>query len=566
MRILCIAGKDVHNFALVNIIKEIKRRKHEVEVYAVYNDEIHNRMLNGIVYKDIELLTDELIEEFDLLISSYPITQDKRFRDIKKLMVVYSTSYTEEPYTYGDLTILQRDITKSLFGEDYSVEKINRMMLKAQIAIGNPKYDRLVENNKDGKNILFVDSGHYPFGSKGKREVAKTILKVAEKFPEYTIEIKPRFLPGDINTTHKNYDNVYLHLEEECGGRLPSNLYLHSKHCNLDDCIINAKTVITYFSTSYIDVAVAGKGLVILDGLSSEETVSHSAPKIKRFKKLQEQSSCLVPFERACEFLPEGLHCNERHLKDVVYQIDNVENSIVDVCEYLNYKFIKPNNFLGPCNSTIDNYRDTFIIDENGHWEKVIHDRYKSIFYSDIATKLYRINDKLDFSKGLDYIDNLDKNGILLTRNNFAEFYSEFQKIINKEIVNQKRFLSQSSLLQSYYIKALFELNKLDTVEESEILCKAYYWHLKGKSLYGKDNKLCIHYLKKHLEAVKDNLFERTLADEESKILSSMFYIGVSNYDLENYKEAREYFKRCQELTNSKHRKAKEYLARIEQR
>lgn len=564
MKVLYICGKDVYNIPAVNIIKKFQQRGHLVEVYSMYHEYIHIRMISEICndIRDYQSLNEEKINEFDIIFSGQPITEINLFTNIRKYIFVFSTCYMDEPYSYGDFTFTQRDISNDIFNGKYKMEVINNNKNNPSMAVGNPKFDDIEINNIESNVILIVDSGHYPYGNAAKLELAKLIVNISKSFKEYEILVKPRFLPDDKNVTHRNDDYLYPYIYKECNNIIPSNLNLLMEHTSLEELVNKSKVVITVYSTSYLDVAVAHKGGIIVDGLPSEESVAHSNKHIKRLKVIMEKSGCMRNYKEIISCLPEGLTCNEKHLNEMVYSTINVSDSIVKVVEYIFYNILNRNEF--PCdghflyNDDLSNIIDSEMVT----WEKVIHQRYKKRLF-EFSNLIYRASDKLDFQEIIYYILDIEKKGVLLNKDNFESYQIEVKKKVSDYVIKNSNILMHNKIEQCYLLKIYYENGMLNQIEEKDILCQEFFNYLMGKSQVSENPQLAIHYLLKYLSQVNNNLFERTLADDIGRVISANFYLGVSLYKLGNGSEALSYFMKCQELTDGVHKKAGEYIAQI---
>lgn len=562
MKILYVLGKDVYNIPAVNIIKEFKQRGHLIELYALYKDNIHIRMFHDMSneIKDFYSLNESIINSFDIIFSGFSLTEFALFKDIKKYVFIYSTCYMDEIYTYGDFTFGQRQMNHYIIGPDYGVDVINQKMIVPNMAVGNPKFDPYEAETESTNTILFVDSGHYPYGSEAKHELSKLLLSICDLFPDHKIVIKPRFLPNDKNVTHRNEDFLYNHIIKDCNGNLPSNLTMLKEHTDLSEWIKISKTIITTYSSSYLDVAVAKKGGLIIEGLPSKESTAQSKEHLERMKIIMSRSGCMVNYKEIPNLLPDGLICYEQHINEMVYSTTNCSKKIVDAVEYLYENFISLGLF--PKNSyyNSDNYRQLMTVDNNLTWEHIIHRRYKNELYGFVFF-IYDASDKIDFSSVIEYIDNIN---ILLNKNNITEYKTTVNKMVTEIMLNSKDLLNETPYKQCHLLTIMFNNGILEEFDESDILCKDYYNYLKGKLEYNKKNfSLACNYLLKYLDGIKNNLYGKTMADFEENIVSANFYIAMCYYYNNDFNLALNYFYKCQELTQNHHLKAYEYICKL---
>ncbi|MGI6590888.1 MAG: DUF6716 putative glycosyltransferase [Eggerthellaceae bacterium] len=137
------------------------------------------------------------------------------------------------------------------------------------VAVGNPQYDKLVAHRRSHpapiRRVLIVDQGGYPYGDKGKSELARTLECIARFNPEIEFVIKPRFyrqLKG--RSTHAEATRTIDYLSNP-----PKNLRVLGIPQHLEDILCDFDAMITSWSTAYLDAAMYHLPLILISGLDS---------------------------------------------------------------------------------------------------------------------------------------------------------------------------------------------------------------------------------------------------------------------------------------------------------
>lgn len=561
MNVIVILHKDVYNIPTYHVVKEMLKRGYLIEFFSFFFDRIHIRMFDdlGIQIKDIKELKYINMDKYNFVFSPVNIDVIPDVMQIRKYIFAFSTTFMNEFGSYGDYTFTQRDLNNCLLDYDYSVEKNNRKKCSPGLALGNPKFD-IDENCQsefvDKWQILFVEASHFPYGKFAKMEEARMLLDICRKCSQYRVIVKPRFFQDDKNVTHRNGIHLYQCIDELTEGNIPNNLVLLHEHLDLEQLVRQSGVIVlTEMTTSYLDIGVYGKRGVIASNFPSEESFTHNTSRVKRFRTIQARSGLCVDYKDIPDYLPQGLHCKQGHVVEMGIDKKSVSKSIVDEIERIYKKYLIFDRYPSPDNSS-----------ESITMNEVVSYRYMKRLYAAFDPIKENI-DELDFSEAEKYIENLWNNRKMITAETYTEHEEKIINIKNNIMLNSERVLMKDALSQSYYLELLYGMGKIQDIdiEPYEEQAKAMYYCLIGKyeAIKQKQYKKAIKYFQKYFYIVQENEFEKTLADKPYYKESASYWTGFCYYELSQFTEAKKYFLKCQELTDNNHKKAAEYLGKI---
>lgn len=561
MKIAAILNRDAQNLKIARLIKAFLRHGHNVDAYAVCQTQNNLYMCQDVecsIY-NISILTKELVEQYDLLLAVPEISRDMHWLiDCNIYIIASDSSYIDEPNVGADL-LFERGI-----GWRPALQGGHRAAC-ARLIAGDPKHD--IENyrnfTEDPKQLLFIDSGHYPFGAEGKTAVAHFILDVCKKFPEYHLIVKPRFLKSDTNVTHQNTLFLYDFIEKLSDGRLPENLTLLQEHRILEELIATSHTVITMYTTAYIDAAIQNKNLIILDNLPNEE---HPELRIKTHwmlaREIMLDSGCLVDYREAIDKLPEGIPCAKSHIKKHIYSMGAINDKIIRSVEWFWEHYISQGKYPAPGEYFYDeldgSVKETITMEELKDLRKKNHlycvERlfYKNASYSPKDNRISH------------YIDELEQSGTLHNTNidilisNLSEKLLDFAPDIPKDKISQDYLMVQ--------IVGSNKLEKIFMLDQNEVQNKIFYNYIAGRAYLIKGQyENASDRLHDYLNHYSPGASAKSLHDLPNYHISALYYCGLADMQLQHYDDAKQCFMECEKETNGNHIKAKEQLAIIQQ-
>lgn len=559
MNIAVILRKDTDNFTMALLIRQFIKRGHVVTGFALYPDRNHLYMFDGIDFpiRPAGELNATLLEQYDILIS-YPGV----FKYMHWLMetniyvIAYDNAYFDEPVLGTDL-LLERGV-----GWRPELPCGHRAEC-ARLVVGEPKHDtwNIKEIRENPKELLFIDSGHYPFGKEGKQAAAHFILEACKRFPEYHITVKPRFLKGDKSVTHQNMLFLYDFIEEEAGGTLPDNLTLLQKHHTPEGLIAAAHTVITMYTTAYLDAAAQGKPLLILDNLPNEE---HPELRIKTHwmpaREIMKGSGCLIDYREALQYLPDGIPCRQEHLRRHIYSRGAVNEKFVTSVEWLWEQYISRGKYPAPGNYFYDRLGEAVkqtvsmkqlkILRKKNHLH--CQGRY---FYKDTA--FYPDDGGID-----DFIEELETDGSLENMPIETLISHTCRKLLEYAPHIPKDSISQDILMTQMVAGNASE--QIFTLKRDDVANTVFYDYIAGRAYLNREQyEEASRHLHRYLDGCGEYTSATGLQDVPTYRLSGLFYCGMADMGKQDYRSAEACFLACEKETNGSHRKANEQLAVI---
>lgn len=546
MHILVISTLDATNLTIANVVNEFLNRGHDVGVYGTLLDYKSVRMFTqlGLVVHPVSELNPNIISSYDVAFTGTDMKGILRFSDI--FIFNYNFLFTYRSPTEGsDFMFTICDPTAVHYLEDCSI-----------MAVGNPKNDRPnVRTTK--RQILYVDAGHMPFGHTAKLRLAHLLLKICSVFPDYNLVIKPRWLLTDQNFTHKNDDHIYTILEQ-CAGidGLPTNLVLLQEHYDLQDLIDESTSVISTSLSTYLDVALRGKGVVIVDGLGSEDKYE-----IRTNTSMKEQldsvrsSGCLVDYHDVINYLPLGIKCDEDHLKNILPCRTGASKHIVDAMEWIFETYLKKGEFPQIGIYSINNYKEQMSSDISIDFNYLKRKRIKNSIIAQTRTFDW-IDVALDYSAVYNTLNTLYKD-IELTPEAYYSLQQTCETMRECVVVDNADKLMSDALNQAELIRALYSLTKYDKlieIPEEQILCASPWNYYMGMIYYKrKDTFLALQHFVAFLNEANQRPYAKYpcedwwgIRDAYSRIIklykkenisdSQMANLFVALYKKNNYK------------------------------
>lgn len=527
MKILVVSAHDAANLSIENVVREFIKRGHKVTIFAKQMEHRHIRMFQemDLAIHSIKELNKNEIKKYDIAFCPMDGVNDLTFYDIYifTFNFIFTTNWTATP---GDFMFLQTENRPVFKWED-----------AARMAIGTPKNDTLRQCEKAEKNILFIDTGHYPFGLEGKKQIAALLLEICKQYTDWNVIVKPRWLPNEKNDIHPNQIHLYDVVNELCQARLPGNLKLLYEHLDMQQLIDSAVTVITPGSTAYLDAALRGKNLIILKGLKSENCYDSRSDTIwKQQYDVLETTGCVVNYTEALQFLPYGIRCREEHLKQVVAYRGNVSAQVVDTVEHIVKNFLSHNLFPACKSYRLSDYKHQIIADPNLTWEVLKQKRMKN--------HVLRLSRMIDWvSADIDYIPlfkSLDERSLRYPVSNggLKNFESDFRMALNQLWIQEKDKLMSDPIDQSILFLAYAQTQNLANIfgfKSEDIRCTAVYHYYIAQIITDVPQKLYHYYEFLNDANTRDwNMYPQDSASYISRAYNYIFNMyNLNNMDAE---------------------------------
>lgn len=187
------------------------------------------------------------------------------------------------------------------------------------VAVGNPQYDCLVEarhaRGRPIEKVLVVDQGGYPYGERGKRELAEAVGGFARANPEMRFDVKPRFyasLAG--RQTHEQTAGFLGFLDDR-----PENLRCLEEPAQLEELVQGYDAMITMWSTAYLDAALLDIPLILVGGLDSDDVFDVRSQRVEEAYRHLEGTGCLRDRHELAEGTAEFSYVETEYLDREVY-------------------------------------------------------------------------------------------------------------------------------------------------------------------------------------------------------------------------------------------------------
>lgn len=455
MKILMITQKDAANASLCRIADSFVKRGHSVTIYApFYTSNVLFMFDKSIECNPFEMLTEQAVAEADLIFAavvSAVFFKQKGLLDVHKPIFTHSYLIDKQITWGGDFCFVPSHGT---------VESEYYDLSYTRCAIGEPKYDSVKPQDEKHKRFLFIDSGHYPFSEEGKRELARTLLSICRKFPDYELVIKPRFLPGDKVITHRNLLTLYDFIGKEAQGNIPDNMTMLQEQRELMDLIDECDTVICLYTTAFVGAYAVNKGLVVLENLPSDDVYDVRKKVFYRTRDNMKMSGALVDYHDVCRLLPEGVKPTEEYKKFLLEETENVADKIVEVTEDIYKQFYEKGRFptIGRC--SYKNYQEELREDPELDWEKIIEIRKRNMLLMNMLIHIdFHVDAHLDVQPIIDYVKEVDLSSVP-----FGTLVAQSFKKRSECIIENRELLLRDEIDAGVLLNAFYLLERYDEI------------------------------------------------------------------------------------------------------
>jgi hypothetical protein len=521
MKVLMITEKDAANFSLTNIANAFIKKGHVLEIFAPYRSENAMRMFDkSIPVHPIETLTEHVAGQYDCIFASAFVSYT-----LKRLGLLQIKKYI---FTYDFL--IHGDIVDRMdFGFSPSINNTSsrfRDMVHAPlVGVGEPRFDSLETTAQTETNqILFIDSGHYPFGEKGKEELSRTLIDMAQRHPELDFVVKPRFLPTDDVITHRNGLHLYDVLARESVGELPQNLVLLNEHRNMEALINSSRTVMCLYTTAYITALAAKKGLIILDGLPNDDNCDLRVKRLNQTRAGMLGTGAVIHYQDAVNYLPDGVASPDGHLKREISLLTGVSDTIVDMVDDLVCRHIVKGEF-----PVTRNYRYDEPIEytRDLSWESLVSRRLMNSLTYFIVTKFdYYVHADLD-------LGGVEEKIAGMIRSRGTEFLARqemdmmIQEVQNQIVVQHAEALSSDEVDQGILLQTYYNMGMFNEIEKFSHKTLGAYLYFAGEIAFNNnENSRARMLLTEYLNLSLSRVYKKEITDDKSFHLKAYSYLG----------------------------------------
>lgn len=533
MRILFILRFPSQNKYLANIIREFEKKGHKAACYY-FND----RMAANIEeYKKLkceflpgERLTAKAVRNFDVAFTGGTMNTRSLYDLISSN--VYLFSYT------GHVTHFERQCVTDFTFLPHSNLSFDYKRKAAYMPIGFPfvadsPNNRLLQSKK---RFLYLDSGHMPFSSKGKIQIARLLLDICKNFPDYELCVKPRFLPNE-RMTHQNLLHIYDVIGNLTKGKFPQNMNLLEKHHSLSDLISCSDVVLSLYTTAIIDALLQDKPLITIAGYETCNDVSLSEKYVSMLEKWHDETGCVARLDEVIKHLPNGIKCKDEFLLKYLPYKDDASKRIADVVEYIHENFLVTGRIPKIGTYNYEDYKET-IRSGNLTFAQLRHNRFKEAFLFPTRKLRMGVPIETNFFKVAEVADGfLIKNGLLAERN-FDSFIELSNSAKDRFVVSNRTLFMNDNISQAWLFDSLHKEKKLlDIVnmDESKILCKGpYYFYLAHYHATVGDSDAALKCSVIYLQETQ-SYYHMQYPQDSAPCLRDAYTRVVSLYDGNNY-------------------------------
>lgn len=291
--------------ALVNLYRECMQRGMEVELCSTsfrVND------IRCFERAKIKKMAEVNIGEYDVLLAArsifdYPIP----ISDIigyHGLIVADNTTLYDGNDVYGDIVFTS--------GRNNYGTLIECGIALPTVSTGCVKVNPNNVGKASTKKIVWIESGHFPYGKIGRQQEADLIRQICLTYLDYEVVVKPRYLRSECtDVKHCNGDHLFYYLDEV--KKETPNLTLLENASSLGDVIADAETVIHTYSSAFQEAVLLGKGIINIGDIYSEETIDLRKNRWERIKAYINRAECTCNQADVLAHLPMGMRCSEQY-------------------------------------------------------------------------------------------------------------------------------------------------------------------------------------------------------------------------------------------------------------
>jgi hypothetical protein len=517
MKILMITEKDAGNASLARISQAFLRRGHKITIYALYYaSNVLDFFPADIPKYPFDQLTAEIVNMFDAIFTTVAAGDHMNTKGIlltKKPIFAQNYLIDKQLIWGGDICFVPSlQTVKTEYDEYQNYSKI---------AIGEPKYDSHWEGEAERNEILFIDSGHYPFGIKGKLELAKVLLHVCKKCPEYDLVIKPRFLPSDTVTTHKNRIHLYDLIKEEVEGEIPPNLIMLEEHKDLKELIDRSHTVICMYTTAFVGAVVAKKGLIILDNLPSEDSYDVRWKNFKRIREHMLDSGALVNYKEIDSVLPNGIKSSDEYRSHLLTEYMEVSEKICEVVEHIWDTYYSKGKLPSKFICKYGEHKEALRLADSINWSEIVKRRCLDYVLRRVFIQIdFHVKAKLNIDNAIDRIKLLIKDMEHFTKEGLEELGRASILIRNECIADNGGLLMKDSIDQGILMNSLFLLKRYDDIKSIPYTDIGSYHYFRGMVAYMEGD---YEYAYEELLLYMDETLKREFIKEISDMSDNKF-------------------------------------------
>ena len=286
---LFILNTDNVNQSLINLYLFMCEKQYDLYCFALRNDDLS---LHAFEKQNLKLLKiDEIcsLNRFDFIVcgrNCFGAFSPNELIDYNGIIYTDDTAFYEGRAVFGDVVFVN-----GLFNE-LNIKKISNFEV---FAVGclkglinyRKKSELWSKVHRYHTKVLYIESGHYPFGQEGRLALAHAFAQIVIENPECEFIVKPRFLIGEASTAnHGNTDYLFYYVKSFFNDEWPENLTWLDEYYSLDILISEADVVIHTYSSAHSQAALQGKRIINLIDIPSFETADFRTNRFNQIKNV----------------------------------------------------------------------------------------------------------------------------------------------------------------------------------------------------------------------------------------------------------------------------------------
>lgn len=482
---LFILNTDNVNQSLANLYLYMSEMNYELYCYALRNDILSLHAFESIRLKWIEKEEIYPLDRFDFIIcgrNCFGLLSPNELIDYQGIIYTDDTAFYEGRSVFGDCVFVSGRFNEINIQDIADFKVLTVGCLKG--VIGTNKSSGVWKNEKQyHTKVLYIESGHYPFGEMGRTILAKALARIVIENPECEFVVKPRFLLGEAQTaSHRNEDYLYYYVKSCFDGLFPANLSWLNDYYSLDVLISEADVVIHTYSSAHSQAALLGKRIINLIDIPSLETADFRSNRFDQIKNIIDLAGNNVSVNRLNDCIKNSKKATEKYVENLggnynkpQHDIENYISSNSDI-DFVNRRIKRMRGFfyylICNCENRFDNY-SFFLKKMNYDLEFIDLESFKT---SDFI--MYAANKVTEYE--LEYIES---NWGKICGNVFDRAYALRVLYDSKNILEMKRMLDDSyddcPIDSSYYFYMSVYYMEANEKSKAKMYAKKYVENIK---------------------------------------------------------------------------------------
>lgn len=336
--ILYLLSSDAENLSLVLSYQKLVEKGYQVDCYAPRMDKLslYPFIRANPDFTCITTLTPACLRQYRSVVcgrNCFDIPQSEALLSYPGTIIADDTCFYEGHSVFGDIVCVCGAFNHRNVPDFLKETTFTTGCLKADYSNVRPSalWDQAAGYNQ---KVLFIESGHFPFGAEGRTLLARAFCAMVAAHTESFFIVKPRFLEDEVMCAkHHNADHLYRYIYEEFQGEIPRNLFLLDSHAQMNALVLGADVCICTYCSAHIEVVFAQKKLINICDVPSEETADFRKNRFSLITDVMDLAGCNVSVHALSEALDNPCCAAENYVKQVNQGTANAVESFVAVVE-----------------------------------------------------------------------------------------------------------------------------------------------------------------------------------------------------------------------------------------